>query len=207
MPSISSSSKYLDQLQLGELRAKWNASGTQVLRYYIDFRHKGLDLHKELSAPEIGILQNKVDALMASWDKKYEAVLVTRSVAEGKDVAAEMTIESERARSELRSILLATIKVNDVVDWSKLKSTERYKRKPFDEPRPPQPKAIPLPTEPTIGFFDRLFGGAKKKLEQHAAAVEAVTQQRARESTKFDLGPVDIHLEAMITAARCQLAA
>jgi restriction system protein len=114
-------------------------------------------------------------------------VLETLSFSEGKDFASEMTNESERARAELRSILHATIKVNDVVEWSKLKSVERYKRKPFDEPRPPQPKAIPLPTEPAIGFFDRLFGGAKKKLDQHAVAVEAVKQRRAHESTKFDI--------------------
>jgi len=64
-------SSNLKNILAGEPRAKYSAAGDRILRYYIDFRHIELDLHKELSAPELSILQNKIDTLMAQWDKKY----------------------------------------------------------------------------------------------------------------------------------------
>ena len=76
MSQISISSNNLSNLQIGELRAKWNAADTRILRYYIDLSHDELGLHKELSAPELDILQNKVNVLLSSWDKKHENFLV-----------------------------------------------------------------------------------------------------------------------------------
>ena len=72
MTSIIIHSTNLNNLAVGELNAKWSARGDRILRYYVDIRHKKLNLHKEVSAPEIFILQSKMDALMASWDEKYE---------------------------------------------------------------------------------------------------------------------------------------
>lgn len=66
MSDINVQSSNLDNLSVGRLSAIWSARGDRVLRYHIDFRHKVLNLHKELSAPELFILQSKVDALMAS---------------------------------------------------------------------------------------------------------------------------------------------
>lgn len=143
-------------------------------------------LHKELSAPDLGVLQNKVDALLAAWDKKYDAHLVSRSNAKGKDLAAELALEAERKRSELRSLLKATLKVDDAVDWESLKSKAKYQKQPFTEPRPPQPRNIPLPEEPKIGFFDKIFGGAKKKTVQYQALVETVKKGRGEEQAKFE---------------------
>ena len=79
---VRSLHKVSDQLGLaGELRARFSAAGDRILRYYMDFRHLALDLHKDLSAPELSILQNKVDTLMAQWDKKYEAHLKKEDTA------------------------------------------------------------------------------------------------------------------------------
>lgn len=186
MPDITCKSKNLDKIQIGSLRAKWNASGSHILRYYIDFRHVPMDMHKELSAPDLGVLQNKVDALLAAWDKKYDAHLVSRSTAQGKDLAAEMALESERKRAELRSLLKATLKVDDAVDWESLNSKAKYQKQPFTEPRPPQPRNIPLPEQPKIGFFDKVFGGAKKKATQYQDLVEAVKKGRSEEQAKFE---------------------
>jgi len=67
MEKIIATSDHIKHIELGKLTARHSADGTRVLRYYIDLRHKLLNLHKELSAPEIFLLQHKVDALVALW--------------------------------------------------------------------------------------------------------------------------------------------
>ena len=70
MASVTVRSNNIDNIVLGSLNAKWSARGDRILRYYVDVRHAKLNVHKEVSAPEIFILQSKLDALMASWDEK-----------------------------------------------------------------------------------------------------------------------------------------
>ncbi|MDG1279966.1 MAG: restriction endonuclease [Pseudorhodobacter sp.] len=186
MPDITFDSVHLDKIQIGKLRAKWSASGAQILRYYIDFRHIPLDLHKELSAPDIGVLQNKVDSLLAAWDKKYDTHLTSKVTAQGKDLATEMALNADRRRSELKTLLHATLKVDDAVDWESLKSKAVYVKQLFTEPKPPQPRQIPAPTEPKIGFFDKIFGSAKEKRARYHALVDAANKGKDEERAKFE---------------------
>jgi restriction system protein len=65
MAEITLRSRNLDKLDIGKLNAKFSARGDRILRYYIDIRHKTMNLHRELGAPELFILQSKVDALLA----------------------------------------------------------------------------------------------------------------------------------------------
>lgn len=69
MTKVTIHSNNLENIVIGSLDAKWSARGDRILRYYIDVRHTKLNLHKEVSAPEIFILQSKLDALMAGWDE------------------------------------------------------------------------------------------------------------------------------------------
>jgi restriction system protein len=66
--SVTIHSNNLENIVVGALDAKWSARGDRILRYYIDVRHRKLNLHKEVSAPEIFILQSKLDALIAGCD-------------------------------------------------------------------------------------------------------------------------------------------
>ena len=178
MSDISIRSNNLENLRVGELRAKWNASGTYILRYYLDVAHVVMDLHKELSAPELDILQNKADVLVSAWDKKYETYLKRQAVSDGKMLAADLTTEAEIARDELRCILSATLDVDDSVDWDVLKSKDSFSPKLFEKARPLQPPPIQLPQKPKIGLIDRLIGRARRKAEQHSAAVRQAEQQQ-----------------------------
>ena len=97
---INFTSNNLSNIQAGELRAKFSAAGDRIIRYYIDFRHLELDLHKELSAPELSILQNKVDTLMAQWDKKYETHTRKQDAAAGKATFVSLLgLDAARARA------------------------------------------------------------------------------------------------------------
>lgn len=164
---IGYKSSNIENIKAGELVAKWNASGTRILRYYIDFRHKTLDLHKELSAPEIDILQNKVDALMATWDKKYQDQLDKNNRAAGQELASDLAEEAEIKREELRKLLAATLRHDDTVDWDVLKVHEPFQAEAFPVPRPVLLQSLPKPAPPHIGFFTRIFGGAQRKKEAH----------------------------------------
>ncbi|MBY0306844.1 MAG: hypothetical protein K2W86_17050 [Sphingomonas sp.] len=93
MASIIIHSNNLGNLAIGELNVKWSARGDRILRYYIDVRHKKLNLHKEVSAPEIFILQSKMDALMASWDEKYEHFTKRQNLLSGHAAAEDITAD------------------------------------------------------------------------------------------------------------------
>jgi restriction system protein len=181
MATLNYSTRYSDQLRAGQLVAQWNTSGSRILRYYVDFSHKGLDLHKQLSAPDIAILQNKVDVLVEAWEKKWETALVKKSETEGKDLASKLT--------ELRSLLRATLNVDDTVNWDSLKSKAVYAQLSFDDPRPLPPaptRPIAPPKEPEITFFDKLLGRKNKKLSAHQDAVNAVISRRKAASENYN---------------------
>lgn len=46
-------SRYSTAIEGGSLIAKYSADGSRILRWYIDFTHRLLNVHKELSAPEL----------------------------------------------------------------------------------------------------------------------------------------------------------
>jgi len=126
MASITIHSTSLDNLVIGELNVKWSARGDRILRYYVDVRHKKLNLHKEVSAPELFILQSKMDALMASWDEKYEQFTKKQNVLSGHAAAEDMTADAINRLDGLGAILTHTLKVDDRVDWESLKDKSQY---------------------------------------------------------------------------------
>ena len=167
MSDIAVKSEFLKEIVVGELRAKHSASGDRILRFYVDFRHKLLDLHKEVSAPDLPILQNKVDALMASWDAKTRANIARQAVASSKKHADEMTVKASNTLERLTRILAHTIDIDDTVNWDSLKDHSSPPHEPFTEPCPTltQPPK-PIRHSPEITFFDFLFGGKARKLKE-----------------------------------------
>ncbi len=178
MSEIQVSSKYLKSIKLGQLEAKSSADGSRILRYYVNFWHNELNLHKDLSAPELYLLQGKVDALMSDWDKKYETYLTKTKLVASKEEAETATVEAQSQLDQLNQILSHTLIVDDRIDWDSLKKKETYKRKSFSTP---PPKLIeynkPEKQWPSISIWDRIFGKAKKKLaaadEQHIATLNS----------------------------------
>lgn len=63
-----------NDIQIGEVYEKWNASGTRVLKYTIELYHNYLNEHKLISAPEFKILQHKVKLQYIKWHKKWKSV-------------------------------------------------------------------------------------------------------------------------------------
>lgn len=177
---IRFSSSNLENIQAGKLRAKFSAAGDRILRYYIDARHLALDLHKELSAPELSILQNKVDTLMAQWDRKFESHVKKQDTAAGKELAENMTVEAELRRDRLKNTLRHTLSVDDTVDWDILKNNSKFERKKFTcKPRKERVTSSPPPPL-RVSFFQFLFGQRKKLEQQHQNELDKYNKEVER---------------------------
>lgn len=56
----------------GKVKAHWNAASTRVLKYSCELIHSGLKEHKLISAPDKGILENKVETQISKWTEKWD---------------------------------------------------------------------------------------------------------------------------------------
>ncbi len=172
MASVTIRSNNLDNIVASDLNAKWTARGDRILRYYIDLRHTKLNLHKEVSAPEIFILQSKMDAILAAWDEKYETFQKRQNILSGQAAADDLSTDAMIKLDRLPRILAHTLKVDDRVNWESLKDKSSYDYpKVFDVPKPRSiPAATPTFNAPKIGIFDLILGRKAKILEQANAA-------------------------------------
>ena len=139
-------SRYLKSIQVGKLDAKISADGTRILRYYIDVQNKLLNVHKELSAPELFLLQHKVDTLMAQWDEKGDEFTRRSMVSAGKGAAEAATIDALSKLDGIANILRHTLKVDNRIVWDTLKDHSTFSAAPFASPRPRVEAAVPADT-------------------------------------------------------------
>lgn len=175
--NISVHSNHLDQIRVGEPRVKFNRFG-EPIRFYMDFNDRALGLVREISAPDIRILQNKIDALMERWDQKYLMQEERHRRKSSDEEAAAETREQEALREQLANILQDTLSVDDAVDWDVLKDNRKFDfRDParggseelaqeFSERRP-SPEAAPCePARPEPSLWQRISGKADRILRE-----------------------------------------
>lgn len=172
MSDIIIESRYLSDIAIGELNVKWSARRDRILRYYIDFRHRTLHLHRELGAPDLPILQEKVNALLASWDQQADKHALKTMFADGKAEAERMTVQAELDRHKLSNILSHTLGVDDAIRWQDLRRSDVFDRSDrYVEPRPTlkQEKA-PEYKQPVITFWNKILGRAPELIRQSEEA-------------------------------------
>ncbi|MFZ3485304.1 restriction endonuclease [Sphingomonas sp. 3-13AW] len=182
MRSINLRSANLDKIDAGPLSVKWSARGDRILRYYIDIRHRTMNLHRELGAPELFILQSKVDALLADWDAKLIAFETKRLFQTGKGAAEDLTAEAIRSQEQLANILTHTLHVDDSINWESLKDGSSYPMPRAFPVARPTTESVPEPMyeEPAVGLWDVLLGRKRALIEEaesrNAQAVAAWRQ-------------------------------
>ena len=175
-------------LQVGQAQASWNVAGTRILKYTVEMFHKGLNEHKVISAPDMGILQNKANLQAQKWDDLWVDLEEKRISAEMKEGSIEqaslLTEEAENAVATIENLLVHTLSIDDSVDWEKLKRTDEF----LDQtpPEPTRGKAIeysaePKKDNPEFTFFEKLF---KSKREKRIAENEKRFQERIQEWEK-----------------------
>lgn len=130
-----------------------------------------MNLHKELSAPELYILQTKLDTFLAKWDEQFDKFTAKQGLIAAQSSADDLTIEAQEKLSSLQSILAHTLAIDDRVDWEALKDHTQYEMpKAFPESAPTT-KAVPQPdySQPKVGFFDVLLGRKARLLAEAEA--------------------------------------
>lgn len=139
-----------NMIQLGQPQAHYNVSETRILKYSVEMYHKGLNEHKLISAPEIDILQNKVDLQVNKWNQKWETHETKRKAQEEREAnqkeAENRTLEAQAVLKQLDDILTNTLSVDDTVEWESLKKHDKF---PMPKPeKSPKQEHIKIPDKP-----------------------------------------------------------
>ena len=163
-----------NQIQIGQVQAYRNVSGTRILKYTIEIYHKGLNEHKLISAPEIDILNNKADLQTHKWTEKWEIIQSKRQInAENEANLEEANLKTEEAKKTLEqidSLLIHALSIDVRVDWEILKKKEKYKEvspaKPIKKANtvyPPKPNKQSEEYTPVYNIFEKLFQSKKER--------------------------------------------
>lgn len=159
-----------NKIRVGQAQASYNAAGTRILKYTIEMYHEGLNEHKLLTAPDIGMLQNKVNLQANKWTEKWDIVESKRAIREEKeasiDEANNRTFEAVAAIKAIDDLLIHTLSIDDTIDWESLKRRESFSEKQPTKPTPETKRTYPekpIKEEPKFNIIDIIFKSKKEK--------------------------------------------
>ena len=163
-----------DLIKLGEAQAHYNTSYSRILKYSMEMYHEGLREPKLVTAPEIDMLENKVNLQSQKWIEKWDKLESKRRITEEKEAnLEEAKTRSEEARNALEQIdnlLIHTLSIDDTVDWESLKKKESFSEikpsKPSKESYkkyPPQPNKNSYEFIPEFTFIEKLSKSRKER--------------------------------------------
>jgi restriction system protein len=144
-------------------------------RYVAEIQHLGLGTYRILKDLDSLILDNKVDAQFRKWDDQWAKVVNKNQTQAHKEanlnLAEERTREAESAQKEIEELLLATLEIDDTVDWNSLKDKKKFK---VPNPKnllqneleklisPSAPSYRQIPPEPDKAMFQPSFSLVEK---------------------------------------------
>ncbi len=123
--------------------------------YQIAIHHPGLNKHRVIRGNDRYLVEAAAMTQQRAWAELYTRKISTevrrrerenkrQELEDNLREADERTLEAQAALSELRSILAATLRVDDRVDWASMMQP------PFSQPKPKERPFVPLPPEPTF---------------------------------------------------------
>lgn len=184
-----------DQIRVGKAQACWNVSGTRILKYTVEIFHNGLNEHKLMSAPELDMLQNKINIQIQKWTEKWDLVETRRKISEHKEANVEeansRTETAIEALNRIDNLLIHTLSINDEVNWENLK-----KKKKFSESKPTEPvkrkykryPSEPIKEEPALTFLEKMIlrGRRERKIKEAEARYSAELAKWKEEKQEVD---------------------
>lgn len=182
MSAINFTSRHRNTLKFGDVEARYSANYSRILRYTLDIWQTELELHKQVSAPELYLLEIKVAELVARWDRMVDEARRKSRLAASKESCDAMSIEASAKLDGLHRILAKTLSINDRVEWDRLKSDATYiEAQTFTKQKPIAPTLkLPSYIGPQISFWDVIFGRkALKLLKAKQEHEERVSQAEA----------------------------
>ena len=99
-------------------------------RYAAEIRHKGLGTFKVIKDMDSYILSSKIDAQFRIWEDRWQKQVDKNQKESEKEAslsyANERTTEARSALKEIDDLLIATLKIDDTVDWDSLKDKSQF---------------------------------------------------------------------------------
>lgn len=152
-------------------------------KYVAEIQHLGLGTYRILKDLDFLILDNKVEAQFRKWDEQWAKVVNKNQTQAHKEanlnIAEERTREAQSAQKEIEELLLATLEIDDTVNWDSLKDRKKFKvpnpknllPKELEKLIPPSaPSFRQIPAEPDKAIFqpsfslvDKIFKSLKEK--------------------------------------------
>ncbi|MFC3750299.1 restriction endonuclease [Paenibacillus sp. GCM10012306] len=158
------------RINVGYAEEHWNVAGTRIIKYSIEMFDEGLKEHKIISAPDLAILQNKVDLQIEKWNEKWEKIDLRQRILEEKeasiDEAAKRTEEAVEAIRAIDSLLIHTLTIDDAINWNSLKRYDKYAEEYPSQPSPKMKKEYlqePIKETPIFTLLEKIL---KSKKEQ-----------------------------------------
>ncbi len=161
--------------------------------YQIVLEHRGLNKHRVIRGPDKAIVEAKAYALRRAWDELWakksavrqretDRALKRRALEDNLRDADQRTREAQEELAALRGILRFTLRVDDRVDWEKLKNHSAFS-KPQPVQRPyltlaPEPQRDDPRYAPCLSLLDKMFPPLRRRKE-----VEADTRFRTDHET------------------------
>jgi restriction system protein len=156
--------------------------------YQIVIRHPGLHKQRVIRGNDRYIVEAAAQAQSRVWNEQFAKKLASEERRRDREArqqelednlseAEERTSEAEAELEAVRGVLAATLRVDDRIDWEKLKQHQ-----PFSQPQPQQRPYLPIPPEPhesearfkpQLGLLDKLWSGSAQKKEEAARALFA----------------------------------
>lgn len=213
--------------------------------YYIDVSHPGLNKFRRIQGKDRYVVERMAEQQMAAWDdqwariqdrerrrelqeelrrNKFDTAESRRRakeeersyLASQEAEATQRTQEAITAIEEASTLLQATLKVDDAIDWDSLKRTNPFsvpkpqmpdtawsRRNKSPRSNPPRPEQTDAQFQPELGFWDKLLAGRRRRKETIAAQefqkALAEWQQRCNENAAADQRDITDHDAAVQT--------
>lgn len=165
---------YNSKIRIGQPQASYNVSKTRILKYTVEMFHEGLNEHKLISAPEIEILQNKVNLQANRWTGKWEIIESKRKNMEEREASFEeanlKTQEANDVICEIENILNYALSINNTINWEDLKRFDCYLEEMPSKPIPQSKENYPTePVKeiPTFSLLEKILKSKKEKKIQN----------------------------------------
>lgn len=149
-----------------------------VPMYEINIKNEFLGLQKVVKSKSQNDLKAKAKIQIKKWEDQELKVRLQRAINDkSKQVEIDNQLLTEK-RKEIENILISTLKIDDKIDWGKMKDKSEYpiifshKKKEFSDLEVYRPQK-PIPT-----FFEKIFPFLfSKKLNQFNKDFEAWENQ------------------------------
>lgn len=183
-----------NRVKVGYEEEHWNAAFTRILKYSVEMYDEGLKEHKIVSAPDLDILQNKVDLQIEKWNEKWNKVVLRQRNLEEKEAsieeAARRTEEAVDAIFAVDNLLNHTLDVDDSINWDILKKNDQFLEEIPTEPVQQRKREYPRrPTEeePVFSFIEKIFKPKReKKIKEYEDRYISILEKWEKHKSDID---------------------